>query len=234
MFYYVRKYWKYALILLCALIVFLGVYLYYEDNNVTTSSIKKLNDPKDENKSDAKTVFVDIKGAVNTPGVYELEVGKRVIDVIKKAGGLTENANTININLSKKLTDEMYVVVYTKNEISEYKKNNGNVIDNSKITCASNECICPDVNNDACINKNDNTKSNSSSSKETDLKDAKISINNASKEELMSLSGIGDAKADAIIAYRQENGLFKSIEDIKNVSGIGDAIFEKIKNNITV
>ena len=62
----------------------------------------------------------------------------------------------------------------------------------------------------------------------------KVSINTASKEELMTLSGIGEAKAGAIIEYREKNGNFASIEDIKNVSGIGDAIFEKIKDNITI
>ena len=211
-------------------IVFVGTYVYYENNRVSTSSAKKLMVTKnkdDENTS--KTVFVDIKGAVNAPGVYELEEGKRIIDVINLAGGLSDNANTINLNLSKKLTDEMYVVVYTKNEIAEYKKNNGNT---NEIICASNECVCPDTNNDACISQGGSK--NSTSNNASDGIDGKVSINTAGLDELMKLSGIGESKANAIISYRQENGSFKTIEEIKNVSGIGDAVFEKIKDDITI
>ena len=230
MIYFIRKYWKYIFIFVCVTIVFVGTYVYYENNRVSTSSAKKLMVTKnkdDENTS--KTVFVDIKGAVNAPGVYELEEGKRIIDVINLAGGLSDNANTINLNLSKKLTDEMYVVVYTKNEIAEYKKNNGNT---NEIICASNECVCPDTNNDACISQGGSK--NSASNNASDGIDGKVSINTAGLDELMKLSGIGESKANAIISYRQENGSFKTIEEIKNVSGIGDAVFEKIKDDITI
>lgn len=230
MIYFIRKYWKYIFIFVCVTIVFVGTYVYYENNRVSTSSAKKLMVTKnkdDENTS--KTVFVDIKGAVNAPGVYELEEGKRIIDVINLAGGLSDNANTINLNLSKKLTDEMYVVVYTKNEIAEYKKNNGNT---NEIICASNECVCPDTNNDACISQGGSK--NSTSNNASDRIDGKVSINTAGLDELMKLSGIGESKANAIISYRQENGSFKTIEEIKNVSGIGDAVFEKIKDDITI
>lgn len=230
MIYFIRKYWKYIFIVVCVTIVFVGTYVYYENNRVSTSSAKKLMVTKnkdDENTS--KTVFVDIKGAVNAPGVYELEEGKRIIDVINLAGGLSDNANTINLNLSKKLTDEMYVVVYTKNEIAEYKKNNGNT---NEIICASNECVCPDTNNDACISQGGSK--NSTSNNASDRIDGKVSINTAGLDELMKLSGIGESKANAIISYRQENGSFKTIEEIKNVSGIGDAVFEKIKDDITI
>lgn len=230
MIYFIRKYWKYIFIFVCVTIVFVGTYVYYENNRVSTSSAKKLMVTKnkdDENTS--KTVFVDIKGAVNAPGVYELEEGKRIIDVINLAGGLSDNANTINLNLSKKLTDEMYVVVYTKNEIVEYKKNNGNT---NEIICASNECVCPDTNNDACISQGGSK--NSTSNNASDGIDGKVSINTAGLDELMKLSGIGESKANAIISYRQENGSFKTIEEIKNVSGIGDAVFEKIKDDITI
>lgn len=230
MIYFIRKYWKYIFIFVCVTIVFVGTYVYYENNRVSTSSAKKLMVTKnkdDENIS--KTVFVDIKGAVNAPGVYELEEGKRIIDVINLAGGLSDNANTINLNLSKKLTDEMYVVVYTKNEIAEYKKNNGNT---NEIICASNECVCPDTNNDACISQGGSK--NSTSNNASDGIDGKVSINTAGLDELMKLSGIGESKANAIISYRQENGSFKTIEEIKNVSGIGDAVFEKIKDDITI
>ena len=228
MIYFIKKYWKQVLVLFFFVIFLLFIYLSNKYNKVSTTSVKKQSITKEVSiaKNDTtKTVFVDVKGAVNAPGVYELEDGKRIIDAINLAGGLSDNANTINLNLSKKLTDEMYIVVYTKKEISEFKKNSIS----KEITCASNECICPDSNNDACINK-----SSSLENKSNDGLNSKVSINNASKEELMTLSGIGEAKADAIISYRQENGSFKSIEEIKNVSGVGDSIYEKIKDYITL
>lgn len=234
MIYLIKKYLKYIITFFVCIIAFTSIYAYTKDKKeVNTNSVKKLSITKaekiKESKTDdkEKTVFVDVKGAVNMPGVYELNDGKRIIDAINMAGGLADNANTININLSKKLTDEMYIVIYTKNEIANYKKTSS-----GKIECASNECVCPDTNNDGCIKKSTTKSSDkTSSNKETN---GKVSINTASKEELMTLSGIGEAKAEKIISYRNENGLFNALEDIKNVSGIGDALFEKIKDNITL
>ena len=127
----------------------------------------------------------------------------------------------------------MYIIIYTKDEIYNYKQNNEGVND---IKCASMECVCPDVSNDACINSA--STGNSSPSSEDGNKviddDSKVSINSATKEELMKLEGIGEVKAEAIIKYRQENGSFKSVEELKNVSGIGDAVYDKIKDNIIV
>ena len=236
MIYFFKRYYKHILIAIGLVFIFVSGYIYYDStNSVTTVNKTKLsvekNIVKKGEKNEYNTLFVDVKGSVNNPGVYEMDVGKRVIDAINLAGGLTENADTINLNLSKKLSDEMYIVVYSKEEIYSYNKNSKQ--DNEEITCASQECVCPDVKNDACINtqgnvKNDNTKEDNQTSKE------KVSINKASKEELMNLSGIGETKAEAIISYRNENGNFKNIEDIKNVSGIGEAVFEKIKDNITI
>lgn len=238
MIYFIRKYLKYILTFFCCTLLFVGVYVYNQKSEVSTDSEKKLSVTKKSSKSkesidsnDIKTVFVDVKGAVNAPGVYELEDTKRVIDAINLAGGLSDNANTININLSKKVQDEMYIIVYTKNEIAEYKKNNGT----KEVKCASNECVCPDTNNSACINSSSTKNSSSKTSDSiTEKNNSKVSINSASLEELMTLSGIGEAKANAIISYRQENGNFNTLEDIKNVSGIGDSVYEKIKNNITL
>lgn len=221
-----KKYWMYIVFIIICILSFVGVYYYsYNEKNNNVKEVKQVITRKsvDNNEEKTKTVFVDVKGAVNKPGVYEIEENKRVMDAINLAGGLSNNANTINLNLSKKVTDEMYIIIYTKNEILNYKKNNSN----GEITCASNECVCPDSSNDACIKKEDANKSENKVN-------GKVSINSASKEELMTLSGVGEAKADAIISYRQNNGNFKSLEDIKNVSGIGDALYEKIKDNITL
>ncbi|MBR3116723.1 MAG: DUF655 domain-containing protein [Bacilli bacterium] len=163
------------------------------------------------------TVFVDIKGAVNNPGVYELDTGSRVIDAIILAGDLREDADTSIINLSKELKDGMFIIVYTKDEINTYKDK---IIPSKTIVKEiENKIICPDTSNDACISDND---------KQAGL----ININTASIEELTTLPGIGESKAKKIIEYREETP-FETIEDIKNVSGIGDSAFDKIKNNIT-
>lgn len=226
--YYIRKYYKKFLIVMGIMMFFLMGYFCYDDNNevITQNETKLTKEKKEVGESkdinEYKTLFVDVKGSVNMPGVYEIDEGKRIIDAINLAGGLTENADTINLNLSEKLTDEMYIIVYSKEEIYNYKKNIEK--SNEEIKCASVECICPDVKNDACINKEDNNTEKVSNDK--------VSINNASKEELTNLPGIGESKAEAIISYRNENGNFQNIEDIKNVTGIGDALFEKIKEKI--
>lgn len=177
---------------------------------------------KKEKTSSSETLFkVDIKGQVNNPGIYSLKEGSRVIDVIEASGGLTENANTTVINLSKKIEDEMVIIIYSNEEVNNFartKEIEKQVIEN---------CTKKDENslqNDACINPS-NEVSN------TDNK--VININTATQEELMTLTGIGESKAKDIITYRSEKP-FTSIEDIKNVPGIGESLFAKIKENITV
>lgn len=180
--------------------------------STSTNTLKKK--PKKENIENYK---VDIKGEILTPGIYTLKSNSRVIDVIEMSGGLTENADTSVINLSKKITDEMVIIIYSKSEVKNFEKTK------EKEKIVQEKCIKKDENslkNDACIT--DSVKIS-----------GKVSINSATKEELMTLTGIGEAKAEDIIKYREENGPFKTIEDIKNVSGIGDSLFAKIKENIT-
>lgn len=228
MIYYLKKHLPYLFLGISILLVLAGGYVYYERNNsVATPVVKKLSvSKKEENKK--KTVKVDVKGAVNNPGVYEMDDDKRIIDAINMAGGLNNLANTINLNLSRKVKDEMYIMVYTTEEIENYR----NKKTNEEVVCAASECVCPDEINDACISKEENTTKKEENDNKTIS--GKVSINTASKEELMTLSGIGEAKAKAIIEYRNKEGSFKTIEDIKNVSGIGDSIYEKIKDNITI
>ena len=228
--YYLKRYYKQIIIVVIVMVFFVIGYFYYNngDEVVTLNETKLVEEKKEfvedlENK-EYKTLFIDVKGAVKEPGVYEMDEGKRIIDAINLAGGLAENADTINLNLSKKLTDEMYIIVYSREEIYNYKKNADKV--EEEIKCASVECICPDIKNDACVNNENHINE--------EITNKKISINNATKEEFLNLPGIGESKAEAIISYRNENGAFQSIEDIKNVSGIGDAVFEKIKDKITL
>lgn len=163
-----------------------------------------------EEEKEVSTVIVDIKGMVNNPGVYEVENGKRVNDVITMAGGLTEEADTSNINLAKIVSDEMTIIIYSKEEVLEKFKSE---------VCI---CNCPYINNDACVGETSNEDNNL------------VNINTATIQELMSLPGLGEAKSKSIIEYRDKNGLFTNIDSIKEVPGIGEAIFEKIKDYITV
>ena len=165
---------------------------------ITNGASAKENDSiiKENNQSNEKKYYyVDIKGEVKDPGVYKLKEGSRVIDAINASGGLKENANTYSVNLSKKITDEMVIIVPSNSE-------NTNVSNNTITQNTKNSCL--------------------------------VNINTATTKELLSITGIGESKASNIIKYREENGNFSSIEDIKNVSGIGDSLFEKIKKYITV
>ena len=194
-----------------------------EEKKIDSIVLKKKKDKKNKNnEKEDEEIMVDVKGEVITPGIYKLKPNSRVIDAIEMAGGTNKNADTSIINLSKKLKDEMVIIVYSYYEVKNFKQT-------KKIEQAVEEnCVngYENVKNDACIMdniSNDNSKQNSI-----------ISINTATKEQLQTLPGVGEAKAQSIIEYRNKNGLFAKIEDIKNVSGIGEALFEKIKNNITL
>jgi len=177
-------------------------------------------------------IKIDIKGEVTTPGVYELNKGDRVSDAIIKAGGLTENADTNLINLSKNLTDEMVIIIYNKYEIEKLKQELTTT--KTVIEYIEKECFCPDTINEACINESLEESKTETNTKQELSTDNKISINTASLEELQTLPGIGESKAKAIIKYREENNGFKSTDEITNISGIGTSTFEKFKDYITI
>lgn len=182
----------------------------------TTKKVKKEENP---------LIKVDIKGEVNAPGLYTLEEGSRVSDVIELAGGVTAFGDTTVINLSKKVTDEMVIIIYSKEEVADFKKTEEvykQVIDNCKKGYEG-------VKNDACISTEEESAEEGST-----LITGPISINKATKEELLTLPGVGEAKADNILKYREEHGAFTSIEELKEVNGIGDSIFDKIKEDITL
>lgn len=210
------------IIIVLLIFILLTVDFSPKEEKTTKNTNKKV-----ETKEEIKKVMVDIKGAVNNPGVFEMNDSDRVIDVIKKAGGLKENADTTLINLSKKVTDEMVITIYTKEEMKEKDQE-----------CPP--CECPETN-DACVSDAQTADTDKESAENKTSNDnvsksptGKISINTASLEELQTLDGIGETKAKAIIGYRETNGAFKNIEEIKNVSGIGDATYEKIKDDITI
>ena len=157
-------------------------------------------------------ITVDIKGAVKNPGVYEIDKDTTTYELIKLAGGLRSYADTSLINLSKKLSDEDVVIIYTIDEVNSLTSGDRSV------KVVEKECMCPKISNVSCVNtKNINI----------------ININTASLEELQKLSGIGKSKAEAIIEYRKNNP-FTKIEDIMNVKGIGKSLYEKNKESIGV
>lgn len=179
--------------------------------------------------------YVDIKGEVKTPGVYLLEEGKRVIDVIKEAGGLTQDADTSVNNLSRKIEDEMVIIIYSKTQVEDFattKEEEEELLNEiqKEEDKPENNALLKEEEIEPSINKNqsmEDVKENQESSN-----DGKVSINTATKEELMTLTGIGSAKADAILSYREENGNFTKLEELLNVNGIGEAIYNQIKDSI--
>lgn len=205
-----------AIYILTIITFIISLLIVYKNNAKKLSTLENENQLsfqiEEKSKSEEKQkIIVDVKGAVKNPGIYELEAGKRVSDVINKAGGFTKDANTRYINLSKTLKDEMVIVVYNNKEIKE-------VLEVKKET----PCICENIKNDSCIENGE--KENSSL----------ININTATIEELMTLTGIGETKALAIIEYRKTNGNFNNIEDIMKVSGISESTYSKIKDSITI
>lgn len=179
-------------ILITIIVFIVGILVGYYSGKLGTKETLPLNETKEK-------IYVQISGEIKYPGVYEMENGDRVFQLVEKAGGFTENADINSINLSKKLIDGEKVIIFAKNSQNE----NNTTISQSGTTSSQ-------------------TKSNL------------ININTASKEELESLPGIGSTLAQRIIDYRETNGYFQTIEDIKKVSGIGDKKFEAIKNLITV
>ncbi len=221
----------FVLFFICSLIL---IYNKFENNKNTSEiiddvvAVTELQNEVESDKTE-NMIKVDIKGNVVNPGVYELVEGSRVIDLINAASGLNSAANTDYINLSKELKNEMVIYIYSNDEIKEFYENN--VVNNKT-------CICEERKNDACTDiKNDNGNyiteeiiNDSNDNSETKL----ININSATIEELKTLNGIGESKAKAIIEFREENGKFSDISEITKVSGISEAIFAKIKENITV
>ena len=140
-------------------------------------------------------IFVDIKGAVKNPGVYQMKVGDRVKDALEAAGGLTEEADSQKVNLAQRVEDQMVIVV-------------------------------PKVGEEGAA-----AIPAGATSKEA-TKEGKVNINTATVEELKTLKGVGEKKAEAIIEYRKKNGSFKTKEDLMKVRGIGKKLFDSFQERI--
>ncbi len=180
---------------------------------------------KAEKQETEEKIIIYITGAVKNEGVYEIKENSRIADAIETAGGLKENADIEDINLAYVLEDGIKIYIPTK---EEKNKNTTQEKQTTEYTSKSSSTTEQTQNNQASTtnaNKNINNTTN---------KNEKVNINTATQTELETLPGIGPSTALKIINYRKENGKFKTIDDVKKVSGIGDSKFDKIKNFIKV
>lgn len=189
---------------------------FYSDLNYDDLGINNMNGESSEfdkdnteveNNESNKVIYIHIVGEVKNEGVVKLKEGQRIIDAIEEAGGVTEFADLSKVNLAFVLSDGQKVEIPNVND---------NVENFMYVTDNSGDNIIVDNGNK--LNEGGD----------------KVNINTASQTELETLTGIGPSTALKIIEYREENGKFKKIEDLKNVSGIGEAKYEAIKDNIVV
>lgn len=183
------------------------------ENKENENSLNNENSTKEESKS---TIKIHIAGAVKNEGVIEIKANSRLSDAIEKAGGLKEDADITKINLACLLEDGIKIYIPNRKD-----GNNINQDETEKYV------MTPDENNISIKDTNKDT---------LNKKDTKImvNINTATQAELETIPGIGPSTALKIIKYRQENGKFKNIEDIKEVSGIGDSKYNQMKDKIKV
>ena len=171
----------------------------------------------DASSEEAKTLVVHICGAVSAPGVYELPAGSRIIDAVEAGGGFLPEADEACCNLAEEIVDGCQIYIMTKTE-----------------SCADGQTEKKagiQTSPDSDMQTTDrNARSNSAPALENGL----VNLNTADVAALMTLPGIGESRAKAIISYREQHGAFAQIEDIMKISGIKQAAFSKIKDKITV
>lgn len=149
-----------------------------------------------------KVMYTDIKGSVKEPGIYSFSSEERVYDVLKRAGGLLEEADSNRINFSAKIEDQQVLYIpAVGEELSEHL----------------DQLVSPEGKQSTA-----------------DSEPSKININTASPSELQQIPGIGSVKAQEIIRFREENGSFQKVEDLQEISGIGEKTVEKLKNFVTI
>ena len=163
--------------------------------DVTVVETTMLAEKTEDSTTQEAVIFVDIKGAVKNPGVYQMKVGDRVKDALDAAGGLTAEADSQKVNLAQRVEDQMVIVA-------------------------------PKIGEEGAA-----AIPAGATSKEAS-KEGKVNINTATVEELKTLKGVGEKKAEAIIEYRKKNGSFKTKEDLMKVRGIGKKLFESFEERI--
>ena len=150
-------------------------------------------------------IYVYLCGAVVNPGVYEVPEGSRLFEVLDMAGGMAQDADKTYLNLARNVCDGEQIIIFTTQETQKMQSDSGTTV------VTENAVVVSGGTSDGLVN-----------------------INTASINELTSISGIGESRAQSIISYREQHGQFNSIEGIKEVDGIKDGLFQKIKDKITV
>ena len=207
---------KILLIVIVAIVAIISYYFIFDKREEWSSNQEQnleINDQIENNSNEQQiekneNIIVHVSGAVNKEGIVELKNNSRIIDAIDKAGGLKDEADITNINLAYIIEDGMKIHIPSKEE------KESTIIVESNIDSGT-------------VGQSNEIKSNNN-------KKLKININTATKTDLETLPGIGESTALKIIEYRKEKGKFKLIEDIKQVNGIGENKFNKIKELITV
>lgn len=163
-------------------------------------------------------LYVHICGAVLNPGVYELPAGSRVYEVVEQAGGFTEDAAKDYVNQAQVVPDAAKIVIPTLQDVETVKADEQV---NVQYGILSKESV------------ESETQAKSSEDSEKVI-NGLVNLNTASKAELCALPGIGEAKADAIVEYRTQIGVFTSKEQIMEIEGIKDGLYSKIQDKICV
>lgn len=220
-----KKQMKLNIIIVSIILIIVGAVIYYElvikkemfqefkyfEEEVSSESNVEEKDENEidkiENEAQPK-IIVHVTGEVNNPGIIELSEESRVYDAIEAAGGFTENADTSKINLAYKIEDGMKITIPNFKDLNL----------NTYVSTDSGESV----------------ESSQQNNQISTTKNKKININTASQTELENLPGVGPALALKIIEYRNKNGKFKSKEDLKNVSGIGENKFNNLKEFVSL
>lgn len=189
-----------------------------ERTGAAESAEAERNDAAESEKREP--LYVYVCGAVECPGVYSFEEGARVVDAIEAAGGLSADADGACVNQARKLSDQDQLYIRTLEEKEQ------NTQKEELSSTGSSPAGSASGNGYGLLRAEGSAGAENAA-------DARININTASQKELTSLPGIGDTKAAAILADRTENGFYAAPEDLKRVSGIGDATFEKLRDRIT-
>lgn len=218
--------------LMAVVLISICYYVYAKDENSNTvMNLEDNLEVQEEQKTEDKEsysddrILVHVSGAVNKEGIVELKVDSRISDAVDKAGGIRDDAYIERINLAYKLEDGMKIYIPTIQEKDSAEKSVEKT-DSTYGYVTTSSGVSGDDNEETVKNNSGNVNSTS--------KNLKVNINTATQVQLETLSGIGPSTASKIIAYRKEKGKFSSIDEIKEVSGIGDAKFNKIKDFIVV
>lgn len=179
---------------------------------------EKANVREDEAADDPSVLYVHICGAVEKPGVYELPAGSRVFEAVRQAGGFRGDADEDYVNQAQEVPDAGKLVIPTLEETSILEENDRENSGFGILMPTASASGTPDLG----------TPGQEAGGGNLGL----VNINTADKAGLCSLPGIGNAKAEAILAYREKKGRFSSVEELKQVDGIGDGVFSSLKDSI--